>query len=605
MNQTELAIQKAMKARAEGRVQEAADIMLRVVQREPTRLDAHNALGAMLNMLGQGERALFFAEKAVRGVEGTPREAQFLGQYLGTYATSLMLINRFDEAREAFDRALRLSPAAPTIWSARGSLALTEKDFDTAVRCFQRTAELLPDVPVVRLNLAIGLSMTAKPAEAAAEIERAARLVPANSPLLVSTFVSWARALNYVPGADPAAVCRVHVQAAELLARGATPRTSHANAKEPERKLRVGYVSADLRRHSVAYFLEPLLEHRDRDGFEVTLYSTHREEDEVSARLRAMSERWRSVAALDEAKLDAMIVEDGIDVLVDLSGLTDGHRMNVFARRPAPVQCTYLGYANTSGNRAIDVRIVDAFTDPPELEGEVPNAERRHRLARTMWAFAAPIVELDSARSPDAGDGIVFCSFNSVSKLHAGLAAAWGRILARVPGSKMLIKAKGASGAATQGTLRPAIEAAGVSPDRIEFVDWRETLEGHLGSYRGVDVGLDSWPFHGTTTTCEAMWMGVPVVTLVGRAHASRVGGSLLRAVSPKVPGGLEDLIATDVEGYVEAAARLAQDRARLATIRRTLRGAMQESELMDGPGLARQIEGVYRDAWRGWCAAT
>jgi predicted Zn-dependent protease len=149
-----------------------------------------------------------------------------------------MLIKRFDEAREAFDRALELVPGAPTIWSARGSLALTEKDFDTAVRCYQRTAELLPDVPVVRLNLAIGMSMTARPAGAAAEIERAARLLPANSPLMVDTFVSWARALNYVPGADPAAVCRVHVQAAELLAQGAKPRTSHANVKDPERKLR-------------------------------------------------------------------------------------------------------------------------------------------------------------------------------------------------------------------------------------------------------------------------------------------------------------------------------------------------------------------------------
>lgn len=596
-----------MQARAQGRLQEAVDILLRVVRREPDHADCNNALAAYLNMLGKPEQAVYFGEKSVAKAIGTRKE----GQFLGTLATSLSMTGKFERARELFQRALALEPNAPTIWSARGSLALTERDFDTAIACFERATALLPDNPAVRMNLALGLSMTARAPEAAAEIRRALTAIPPNSPMRLDASLMLARALNYVPDVDPALIYQAHVDATALLTAGISPRNTHANPREPDRILRIGYLSGDLRRHSVAYFLEPLLEHRDRERFEVTLYSTRPEEDAVTERLRARAERWRTVVGMPDDALDKMIVDDQIDVLVDLSGLTDGQRQRVLARKPAPVQCTYLGYANTTGSPAIDVRIVDDFTDPPELEDIAPVSEARARLGRTMWAFAPPPdVHVDPVRSPERGasDGVVFGSFNSVGKLHSALASCWAKILARVPGSKLVIKAKGAGGAATQRAMRPSFESEGVSADRVVFIDWADSLEQHLKAYQQVDIGLDTWPFCGTTTTCEAMWMGVPVVTLVGVPHAARVGGSLLRAVSPSlkaagVEDGLDALITPSIPEYIDAAVGLAHDRARLTALRRELRGAMQNSALMDGVGLARAIEGVYRERWRAWCA--
>ncbi|MDH4189978.1 MAG: tetratricopeptide repeat protein, partial [Betaproteobacteria bacterium] len=365
------------------------------------------------------------------------------------------------------------------------------------------------------------------------------------------------------------------------------------------RRLRIGYLSPDFRFHVVACFIEPILENHDRGRFEVFCYHNHRVEDQVTERLRGFAEHWVDCVYQSDEELAQRIREDRIDILVDLTGHTMDNRLSVFAMKPAPVQVTYLGYPNTTGLSAIDYRLTDARVDPPG-EADRLSAEQLIRLPHSYFCYRP----LDSAPAVNplpalAAGRVTFGCFNNFPKVSNAFLDAVARIMQRVPGSRLLLKAKPLAVAEVAHRVRRHFAGFGVDATRLDLRGWTPKVDGHLSIYQEVDIALDSFPYNGATTSCEALWMGVPVVSVLGNRHAARVGSSLLHAVD------LENLVAEDVEQYIEIAAALAGDLEALAQLRAGLRERVRSSSLMDGAGFTRALEDNYLEFWRRAASAS
>ncbi|HZZ57083.1 MAG TPA: tetratricopeptide repeat protein [Opitutaceae bacterium] len=353
----------------------------------------------------------------------------------------------------------------------------------------------------------------------------------------------------------------------------------------PGRRLRLAFLSPDLREHSISYFLEPLLAHLDRDAFEVVLYHDHYHVDHVSRRLQARASLWRNFVGLSHEVVARQIRDDRIDVLVDLAGHTGLNRQPMLARRVAPVQISYLGYPDTTGVAAMDFRLVDPLTDPPG-EADRTSSERLVRFAPALWAFRpAPDA---GAPGPARTGPPVFGSCNNLSKVSEETLRGWAGILAAVPGSLLRLKSDGLDQAPVAEHFRKRAAAAGIEPGRLELRGRAPTTAKHLAFYQEIDVALDTFPYHGTTTTCEALWMGVPVISLAGDRHCARVGVSLLSAV------GRPGWIAGDWNAYIRLAAAAAADRPDRAQVRRSV----SESVLMDHAGQAARFGAAVRECW-------
>jgi predicted O-linked N-acetylglucosamine transferase (SPINDLY family) len=368
----------------------------------------------------------------------------------------------------------------------------------------------------------------------------------------------------------------------------------HTNDCSPDRRLRIGYVSPDFRSHPVGTFLLPLLESHDHQGFEIFCYSSVRVPDAITARCRAQADVWRDALGMSDEQLAGAIRDDRIDVLVDLTMHMADNRLLVFARKPAPVQVTYLAYCGTTGLAAMDYRLTDPYLDPPGRD-EPFYCERSVRLPETYWCYR-PVIETSPAETlPASGTGqIVFGSLNNFCKVSDASLAAWSRLLQAVPGSRLLLHAHAGSHRQRVCTL---LAGQGVAAERLELIDFLPAGD-YFDVYRRIDVALDPFPYGGGTTTCDALWMGVPVVSLAGATAVGRGGLSILSNV------GLPDLVARDPGEYVEIAARLAGDLPRLRELRAALRDRMRKSPLMDAPRFARNVEAAYRRMWKEWCAA-
>lgn len=360
--------------------------------------------------------------------------------------------------------------------------------------------------------------------------------------------------------------------------------------------LRVGLVSADLRDHSMSFFLEPLLAAHSRDHVALTVFCNNPGDDAVTERLRALTGSWVDIRDLEDEAVMAQIRERGIQVLVDLSGRTSHNRLGLFMRQSAPVQVSYLGYPTYTGVDRIGWRITDDSIDPHD--GDFPD-ERPLRLGRSQFCYRPPatLPPLAARRAVDAGC-VRFGSFNQLAKLSPPLLEAWAELLGRLPRSRLLIKAHSLDDADTRQRIEARFEALGVSAGRVELRSAQADRAAHLAMYGEVDIALDTYPYNGATTTCEALWMGVPVVSWVGETHASRMGLSLLAAI------GLEELACDDVDGYVECAERLALDPARLLRLQSGLRDRCESSPLRDETGFARAFERALERAWRSQSGA-
>jgi predicted O-linked N-acetylglucosamine transferase (SPINDLY family) len=371
---------------------------------------------------------------------------------------------------------------------------------------------------------------------------------------------------------------------------------SHPNSRAANRRLRIGLVSPDLKEHPVIRFLLPFLEHHDREQIELFAYAQVSEPDEWTEQARKQVAHWRSLVNVPDAQAAELIRGDEIDILVDLAGHTNGNRLMVFARKPAPVQVTYLGYPGTTGLSAMDYRITDALADPPGMT-EAHHSEQLIRLPGCAWCYG-PDTEALPGPSPAALRGhVTFGSFNNLAKVNDRMLRVWARILESVPGSRLLLKSAGfLSMDARKRTREALISGTNISEERLDIRGPEDSHQTHLELYREMDIALDTFPYHGTTTTCEALWMGVPVVTLAGQSHVSRVGVSLLTNI------GLPELVAESEDEYVRIAVELARDVEQLVNYRSNLRDKMLGSQLLDAPSFAREIEGAFRQMWTSWC---
>jgi predicted O-linked N-acetylglucosamine transferase (SPINDLY family) len=470
------------------------------------------------------------------------------------------MLNRFGEAREVLERAVTINPkSAP----AQNSLAIVVTNMghlQEGIEAYRRSIDLDPRNALIHCNLVFGLQY----------------LHGNDGTLSLMEARQWDS-----------------THAAPLRKRIAP----HANSRDPDRRLRIGYVSNDFREHSVSRFLRPLFQNHNHANFEIVCYSDARHPDSTTEALRACADQWHQTTILSDGPLAEMIRGHGIDILVELMGYTARNRLLVFARKPAPVQISWLGYAGTTGLEAIDYRLTDGWADPPGMT-EAFYSEKLLRLPKTNWCFAPPTDLPDVAPTPvSTGRSFCFGSFNKAAKATPMVLDMWAEILKGIAGSRLLLKDRALADAAICERIRADFEQRGIGPERLELAGHEDDLASHFRKYGDVDIALDTFPYHGTTTTCEALWMGVPVITLAGKTHLARVGVSLLTNM------GLTELIADSQEKYVAIATGLARDHTRLRELRAGMRARMQTSPLMDGRQFARDVEGAYRDVWRRWCA--
>lgn len=554
------------------RVQACAE----AVERAPDSAQAWNDLGnATLDLGHPGE-----AEQCFRhAIELAPAMAE--ARY--NLGRLMHLGGRLPEALAGYEQALALAPRlAPAAYNRAILLAAIGRADDSAA-AYRDLLSWAPDHADAWNNLGKALREQGLAEAAVAAFNRAADAAPADAEIASNRLF----ALLHAESTDSASLRAAQAAYGRLYA---APARRHGNRPDPERRLRIGFVSPDLREHPVGRFVEPLFDRLDPARAEVFCYPTAACDDDLARRLRAVAAGWRPLSGVGSREAAAVIGADGIDVLVDLAGHTAGNRLDVFAEKPAPVQLGWLGYLGGTGLAAIDGRLTDAFCDPPGI-AEAWQIEALWRLPRCQWCYRPPAVT-PTPLGRLAGDGVVFGSFNNVAKLSDGLLAAWGRLLRRLPESRLLV-----AGAPEGEARRRIAEALAVAESRLVFAP-RCAPADYFALYRQVDIALDSHPYAGGTTTCDALWMGVPVVAWAGGRPCARSGASLLAAV------GLADWVAATADEYVALAANWARNPAELSALKAGLRARMQQSPLMDEADFARAWLAVVRSAWQHWCAA-
>jgi protein O-GlcNAc transferase len=582
------AIQQAIAQFEAGQSEQAKQTLRALLRRAPDDAQVNKYLAMLHGALHEDEQAWLFISRAARSAPDDP-EIQFM---LGNVAT---ITRRYREGARAYAATVRLNPDNLHAYDGQAKCLVSLGDYAQAMEVYERGLARAPDNPDLYFRMGVTLALIGRVEEALAAARRGLERNP-DEPSLAE-FLAYYR--NFADGVDPVAHRLEHERAAALLARDApTGETSFPNDPDPERPLRVGFVSPDFFFHACAFFLEGPLRAMDRARVEPYLYAFPTKRDAFTKRFEALGQ-WRDVTGLTPEEIGQRVRADRIDVLVDLAAWTDRRNIRVFATRWAPVQATYLGYPNTTGLRTVDARIVDWLTDPAGSESHC--TERLIRLDRCFLCFSppegahAPFDPVPASRAR-AGAPVTFGSFNRVMKVGPAAVRTWAAILHAVPGSRLLVKAQIA--AEEVGAAYAARFAShGIDPARIVTAPWTKRPGEHYGNYRLMDIALDSFPYAGTTTTCEALWMGVPVVTLAGGTHRARVGVSLLDSV------GVPELVARDHDDYVRIAVELARDPARLAGYHRTLRERCARSTLWDAPGFARSFERALRDLWRAWCA--
>jgi protein O-GlcNAc transferase len=553
------------------------------VQRSPSSAEYLNSFGIAQRELGR----LAEAEQSFR--RATTLKPGYADAH-NNLGNALRELGRLEEAERSFSRTLSLKPDYA---EAHGNLGLTLRglgQMEKAERSLRRAVALKPRYAEAHNDLGATLFGLGRLEEA----ERSYRQALALDPALALAQGNLVFLQNYVAGRAPAAIYAEHRDYARRFAPSAEPQP-HRNSRAPGRRLRIGYVSGDLRQHPVAFFIEPVLARHDAAHFEIFCYYNAPQPDAVTERLKALPVHWRDVFELNDETLENLVREDGIDILVDLSGHTTNNRLRLFARKPAPVQVTWLGYLNTTALDAMDYRITDARASPEGLM-EAHHSEKLVRLPDSQWCYQPPPACPEVAPPPSAASGrITFAVLANPAKIGAPAIELWSRLLERVPGSRLLIVANGMAVIPSDYAAR--YTSRGIAKDRLQLLGTQPFRE-YLALHNSVDVVLDTFPYSGGTTTCHALWMGVPVVSLVGDSAPSRGGASLLHAI------GLDELVAQAPDQYVDIAAALAGDAARLAAMRAGMRERMRQSPLMDAERFTRNLEAAYRDMWRSWCAA-
>jgi predicted O-linked N-acetylglucosamine transferase (SPINDLY family) len=529
------------------RFQEAVEAYRTVLGLAPANLEARNNLSRALQALGQHVEALAICRETL-GIDPGEVDAYNIA------CASARALGLMDEALGLLQRAAELRPDYAITHSNLGSLLKDAGRMTDAIQSFRRALELRPHDPITQSNLAYSV--------------------------------------NFLPGYDAAAILRENQawDRAHSLPRGDW--SHHGNDPAPERRLRIGYVSPDFRDHCQSFFTIPLFAHHDHSQFEIHCYASVPMPDAITRRIAGYADIWRNTAAMGDDEVAEWVRRDRIDILVDLTMHMANGRPRMFSRKPAPVQVAWLAYPGTTGLAAMDYRLTDPYLDPPgEHDGWY--SETSIRLPDTFWCYDPLSTEPPPGPLPAfANDFITFGSLNNFCKVTPAVLSTWAQVMKAVPGSRLLLLAQ--PGGQRQRALE-GLAAGGIQAERVDFLPFQPRPE-YLASYRRVDLGLDTFPCNGHTTSLDAYWMGVPVVTLIGATVVGRAGWSQLCNL------GLPELAAATQEDFVHIATELALDRPRLAQLRTMLRPRMEASPLMDGARFARSLEAALRRMWRHWC---
>ena len=489
------------------------------------------------------------------------------------------------DAIMAFHAAVVMDPSNVSYLNNLGAAALELGLNTEALECFEQAVEKNPKLPTARNNIGNLLKDRARGMDALPQYRKSMELNPDDRDAPSNYLLCH----MYIPDMDPKLVFEEHKKWGLSTAKKITP----AFKFKPRRagaKIRIGILSADLCHHPVAHFIEPIFRAYDRERFEFFAYGDQRKSDDFSARFASMLDQWRDTCSLDDRALAKLIHGDRIDILFELGGHTAYNRLSVCALKPAPVQVSYLGYPGSAGMPTIDYRITDAFADPQGVTEHL-HTEKLIRLPDCAWCFLPDATAPDVEPPPVMEKGYVtFGCFNNMAKLNAALFETWAEILNRVPNSRLRLKARTLTDKGVCKELTDFFIARGIEEERLDFFGHTQKILQHLSHYHVVDIALDSFPYHGTTTTCEAMWMGCPVVTRAGQAHVSRVGVSLLNAV------GLHEFITESREDYIEKAVALAAQTDLLQELRSGMRERLRESILMDEKRFVRGFEAALME---------
>jgi predicted O-linked N-acetylglucosamine transferase (SPINDLY family) len=508
---------------------------------------------------------------------------------LAALGETLRLNGRSDDATSWYRIALELNPRMANAHTALGAIHGAAGRLDEAIDEFRRALQVDENYPDTRSYLALALADSGRIDEALAmyreAITRHPKDVSAHSALVFSMPFS-----PNIGASEVVAEARAwNARHARDLAVRSLP---HKNERSPERRLRIGYVSPDFREHVLSLSTIPLLTNHDRERFEIFCYSSVQKPDGFTDRIRGLADVFRDVTALSDAALAKVIRQDRIDVLVDLTMHMSGHRLLVFARRPAPIQLCWQAYPGTTGLETMDYRVSDALIDPLDASADC-YTEETMRLS-SFWCYDPLTDEPEVSPLPALADGrITFGSLNHFRKVNDEVLRVWAQVLAAAPRSRLLLLSPQGK---ARDHVRSVLQGGGVEPSRVDFVDRCGRPE-YLRRYCDVDIGLDVFPYNGHTTSLDALWMGVPVVTLAGDTVVGRAGASQATRLD------LPELVATTPDEYVRIASALTGDLERLAELRHTLRDRMKRSVFMDGAGFARDLESAYRNAWRSYCA--
>jgi predicted O-linked N-acetylglucosamine transferase (SPINDLY family) len=573
---------RGLALRAQNRPEDAVAELRAACAAEPGWAEAHHQLGNAYKSLRRYSEAAASLRAAARLA---PADAA-VQLNLGVACLELALS---EDAVACFRRAIELEPARPEAHNILGHALLVRGRCTEARASLVEALRLRPGYPAAHDNLGRVLKAQGRAAEAV-EHHRIA-LAGGGRP---ETHSNLLYTLNLLPGADPGRVFAEHRGWALRHAVDAgSERDFSTHDFKPSRRLKIGYISADFVNHAVAYFFAPVLESHDRGDFETFCYSDVPVPDETTRRLQTAAGHWRDIAGWGDERVASLVREDRIDILVDLAGHTARNRLLVFARRPAPIQVTWLGYPNTTGLQTMDYRLTDAISDPPGRT-EAWHTEKLVRLPEAFCCYGPASDSPEVGPLPALGAGrVTFGCCNNLAKINSPVIELWSRILREAPASRLILESRGLADPETAGRVRREFTDRGVERERVDFDGEPLSVSRHLARYHSIDIAFDPFPYNGVTTTCEALWMGVPVVTLAGEAHVGRVGASLLAQL------GASEWVASSPDDYAAIALGLARDPRRLGDLRRGLRERMRHSPLCDAPRFARGLEKALRQMWR------
>ncbi|MEA5617804.1 tetratricopeptide repeat protein [Cronbergia sp. UHCC 0137] len=555
------------------------------LQLQPNEVEAFDQLIILLHKQGKSETAIALLQDKIQKFP----DHVIAHSHLGTIYNDL---GQFVKATFHLRRAVKLDPNLAIAYNHLGYALIHQGQLTQAIESCQQAIQINPDLGSGYVNMGFALNNQGRVEEAIVCFEEALRLDPNSHP----GHSNLLYAMNYDGANSATAIANAHYYWGKHCTASISAHQSWSNSLKPERKLRIGYVSPDFRNHSVAYFIEPILTHHSDRKVRVFCYSNVPQPDAVTDRLRAIVQDWRDISHLNDQQVSELIQADQIDILVDLAGHTSNNRLPLFALKPAPIQVTYLGYPNTTGLDCIDYRLIDTYTDPIGLTDEY-YTEKLIRLPHSFLCYQPSPTAPEVMDLPAKKEGyITFGSFNSLSKISSEVISLWSQILQAIPNSRIILKNLWFEDKPTRDRYLQMFADHGIEENRVKLIGLIPDSNDHLAFYGNIDIALDTFPYNGTTTTCEALWMGVPVITLEGETHTHRVGVSLLTSI------GLPELIATICQDYVSIAVTLSTDLEKLSQLRSTLREKVANSPLCNALTHTRSIETAYRNMWRHYC---